>query len=178
MSNNTKGLIHLYCGDGKGKTTAAVGLTVRAVGRGQKVVFAQFMKGSETGETNVLCKLQNVIMIRNQKDFGFYQQMADAEKQEITQMHNDTLSQIEEFIKSGQCNVLILDEITYPYAWDLIDKQKVEKLFANKPETLEIVLTGRNPAPYFMEYADYISEIHAVRHPYENGVFAREGIEY
>lgn len=83
-----------------------------------------------------------------------------------------------DLVNEGECDLLVLDELTYPYDWNLISKEMVKELICRKPEALELVITGRNPAEFFLEHADYITEMKAIRHPYEKGVAAREGIEY
>ena len=173
-----QGLIHVYMGNGKGKTTAAIGLCIRAAGAGRRVAFVQFMKGRATSELNVLKQLENVTILRSEQDFGFYAQMSDSDQEEITEVHNQLLKDVTKLVNEGKCDLLILDELTYPYDWNLISKEKVEELICRKPETLEVVITGRNPAEFFLAHADYVTEMKAIRHPYEKGIVAREGIEY
>lgn len=173
-----KGMIQVYCGNGKGKTTAAIGLAIRAVGRGKKVIFAQFLKGTKTGELEVLKQLSNVTVIRNPKELGFLSRMNDLEKREVTEFHNQTLEKIQKILLEEMIDLLVLDELTYPYIWNLIDKEKVEALILQKPEKLEIVITGREPDSFFLEHADYITDMQCIRHPYQKGIKAREGIEY
>lgn len=173
-----KGMIQVYCGDGKGKTTAAIGLVIRAVGRGKKVIFVQFLKGTKTGELEVLKQLSNVTVIRNPKELGFLSRMNDLEKREVTEFHNQTLEKIQKILLEEMIDLLVLDELTYPYIWNLIDKEKVEALILQKPEKLEIVITGREPDSFFLEHADYITDMQCIRHPYQKGIKAREGIEY
>jgi len=178
MTNEKRiGLVHLYTGDGKGKTTAAIGLAVRAAGTGKKVVFTQFMKGRETGELNTLSKIDNIEIIRNDKDLGWYKRGDAQQAKAFSELHNKTLDRIEELIEKNECDVVILDEITYPYNYDLIDKDRLEKLILDKPKYLEIVLTGRNADVFFSDNADYITEMKKIRHPYDKGISAREGIE-
>ncbi len=171
-------MIQVYCGNGKGKTTAAIGLVIRAVGRGKKVIFAQFLKGTKTGELEVLKQLSNVTVIRNPKELGFLSRMNDLEKREVTEFHNQTLEKIQKILLEEMIDLLVLDELTYPYIWNLIDKEKVEALILQKPEKLEIVITGREPDSFFLEHADYITDMQCIRHPYQKGIKAREGIEY
>lgn len=196
-------MIHLYTGDGKGKTTAAVGQAVRAAGNGIRVYFAQFMKGNDTGEIHSLTKLPQVTILRSEKNFGFYSAMSEADKRELTAIHNKILDQLLEAVKTGESIVCILDEVTYPVNWNLLDQDKLRALLdMGKPEPkeeadghgasgknagrqeipdksfLEIVMTGRAPAEFLQEYADYYTEMRAVCHPYEKGIGARRGIEY
>ncbi|MCR5754640.1 MAG: cob(I)yrinic acid a,c-diamide adenosyltransferase [Acetatifactor sp.] len=174
-------MIHLYTGDGKGKTTAAIGLCVRALGRGKRVVFAQFMKSSDTGELNVLKELKNVRIMRSDKQFGFYNTLTDEEKKELKDIHNRILDEAFEDVTGGVCDLLVLDEVTYPLNWELLDRKRLEKIIVfakEEPQKLELVMTGRNPDKMLEDSADYLTRMECVKHPYEKGVSAREGIEY
>lgn len=176
------GMIHLYTGDGKGKTTAAVGLAVRAAGSGMKVCFSQFMKGNDTGELHSLERLPGVKILRSGKNYGFYSSMSETDKRELTDVHNEILDQLLKAVKSQECRVCILDEVTYPVNWGLLEPEKLKSLLelgkGQTEDSVEIVLTGRSPADFLLECADYITEMKAVRHPYEKGVRARKGIEF
>lgn len=170
-------MIHLYTGEGKGKTTAAVGQAVRAAGSGLHVIFAQFMKGGDTGELHCLNRLSNVIIRRSYREFGFFDTLSTEEKTELTRIHNGILDSLLAAAQKGACDVIILDEITYPVNWKLLEEDKLRKLLGYGKET-EIVLTGRSPADFLAESADYITEMKCIRHPYEKGIAARKGIEY
>lgn len=169
-------MIHLYTGDGKGKTTAAIGLAVRAAGCGMPVIFSQFMKGSDTGELHSLSGLKQIKILRSDRDFGFYKNMSASQKQELTQIHNELLDTLLQAVREKRCGMIILDEITYPVNYDLLDPGKLRLLLACAD--VEMVLTGRSPAPFLQEAADYITEMRCVRHPFDKGVAARRGIEY
>jgi len=182
-------MIHLYTGDGKGKTTAAIGLAVRAAGNGMNVIFSQFMKGNDTGELHALRQLTNVRILRSDRDFGFYRSMTEADKTALTAIHDQILDELISAAETGQAQILILDEITYPVQWNLLDADKLRRLLAcagghgtptATPQNFlpEIILTGRNPADFLTDAADYITEMRAVRHPFEKGVMARKGVEY
>ncbi len=178
MSEEKRGLIHLYTGDGKGKTTAAIGLAVRAAGAGMKVVFAQFMKGRDTSELKSLSSLEGVTIVRNDEDLGWFKKNDKEQADRYTQVHNNILDEIETFIMNGECDVLILDEVTYPYNYGIIDKERLQALIKDKPEELEIVLTGRNAPEFMTEAADYLTEMKCHKHPYQQGIQARYGIEF
>lgn len=175
-------MIHLYTGNGKGKTTAAIGLCIRTVGWDRQVCFAQFMKGNDTGELHVLQSLPEVTILRSEKNFGFYSSMSDSDKEELTEIHNCILDRILELVESGNCQLVILDEITYPVNWGLLDMEKLKQLLAfGKQEAdreTEIVLTGRSAQDLLVDMADYITDMGCVRHPYEKGTRARKGIEF
>ncbi len=169
-------MIHLYTGDGKGKTTAAIGLAVRAAGCGWNIIFAQFMKGNDTGELHGLANLPRVRICRSPIEFGFYGSMSDGDKAALREIHNRLLRELLAAAQSGTCGLIVLDEITYPVSWGLLDEELLKELLACKD--VELVLTGRNPADYLWESADYITQMQCARHPYEKGVQARRGIEY
>ncbi len=175
-------MIHLYTGQGKGKTTAAIGLCIRAAGRDFRVCFAQFMKGNDTGELHVLEKLEGVTVLRSSRDFGFYSSMTDADREELTDIHNRILDRLLEMAENGDCRMIVMDELTYPVKWGLLDTEKLKCLLEAGKEgssgEMEIVITGRDAADFLMDAADYITEMECVRHPYEKGVTAREGIEF
>ncbi|HJC22518.1 MAG TPA: cob(I)yrinic acid a,c-diamide adenosyltransferase [Candidatus Eisenbergiella merdavium] len=176
-----RGLIHLYTGEGKGKTTAAVGLAVRAAGAGKRVLFLQFMKGRDTGELHSLEKIPEISVLRSEKDFGFYFQMTDAQKEELTRVHNELLKQALSRTMDGEADVIVLDEVTYPLNWGLLDETLLRRLLNrtdDKPHFPEIVCTGRNPQEWLLDCADYVTRMECVRHPYERGIGAREGIEF
>ena len=178
MNTNNNGFIHLYHGDGKGKTTASVGLAVRAAGSGRTVIFMQFLKGSVSHEIDILKQIHGITVLRNTKDFGFLNTMTPEEISELTAMHNANLNTALSLVNAGQCNVLILDEICAAYEFNVIDKAQISSLIQNKPKHLELVLTGRNPDNLFIKHADYISEMKKERHPFDKNIMAREGIEY
>lgn len=168
------GYLHIYCGDGKGKTTASLGLAMRAAGAGMKVCFVQFMKGGETAELDTLKLIPNISVHRCNKEYGFLWNMSDSEKAEITVTHNELLATA---FNSG-ADLVVLDEFNFAYSSGLMDKVLAEKLILANKASCEIVLTGRDPAEIFIQEADYVSEICCVKHPYEKGVTARKGIEY
>lgn len=172
------GLMHVYCGDGKGKTTAAVGLAVRAVGTGKRVLFVQFMKGGKTGELQTFQMLSNVTVLRSDKKFPFYSQMTKEQKEKQTAIHNQILEKIEQALQQQIFEILILDEVTYPYQWGMVDRERLLRILDDAKERAEVICTGRNPEQELLDRADYITEMKCVRHPYEKGIAAREGIEY
>ncbi|MBO6301808.1 MAG: cob(I)yrinic acid a,c-diamide adenosyltransferase [Ruminiclostridium sp.] len=167
-------MLQIYCGEGKGKTTASVGLAVRMAGAGRKVAFVQFMKGGYTSELSSLEKISGIDIMRCDRDYGFFNTLSDTDKAELTACHNALL----EMAFSGGYNGVILDELNFAFGHSLMDCERAEKLILEAKDSIEVVITGRSPAEVFVEAADYISEIKCVRHPYQKGVSAREGIEY
>ena len=169
-------MIHIYCGDGKGKTTAALGLILRHVGAGGRAVLAQFLKSSPTGELTALARL-GVPVLRNDLPHGFFPSMTDETKTAVTAMHNATLTEAGRLARTNACTLLVLDELCAAYNLGLIDRALALALLDDHGEA-ELVLTGRDPAPEFVERADYVTEMKLVKHPYEKGVRARKGIEF
>ncbi|MBP3457989.1 MAG: cob(I)yrinic acid a,c-diamide adenosyltransferase [Lachnospiraceae bacterium] len=174
-----KGLIHLYHGDGKGKTTAAVGLCIRAAGNKKRVLFVQFMKDNSSGEITVLEKIPGIKIMHGNIPKGFYSKMADEEKKIFALEQEKLLEQVVEEIGSMKDGgLVVLDEITYAYSWKLILREKLEDLLVNKPEGIELVMTGRNPERLLVKSADYVTEMKCEKHPFEKGIRARRGIEF
>ncbi len=167
------GLVHLYWGDGKGKTTAAMGLALRALGTGRKVVIVQFLKGGQSGEIPLLRSLGAQIF-RGKAGMKFSFQMDEAEKAETRALQTEHLR------KALDCeaDLLVLDEACAAWQTGLVDRELLQKAVLEKPAGREVVLTGRLPPEWMREAADYITEMHCHRHPYERGVPAREGVEY
>lgn len=176
MSNNL-GLVHIYCGDGKGKTSASIGLSIRAAGHGLNVLILQLLKTQYTGELNILEKVPNIKVMRGKGVSEFSFNMTDEQKKICTDTHNQNLEKIIEDVKIGSIDLLILDEVIGAYNRELLDRALLINFIKAKPPHMELVLTGRNPAPELIELADYVSEIKKVKHPFDNGITARLGIE-
>lgn len=173
-----KGYVHIYCGDGKGKTSAAVGLAVRAAGRGLRVLIARFLKTEDSGEVPVLRGIPGICVVPCEKSFGFTFRMTAEQKEEASRYYRGQLADVCRQAASGQWDLLILDEILGAVGSGLVPEEQVLECLKERPEGLEVVLTGRNPSAALVELADYVSEIRAVKHPFEKGVGARKGIEY
>lgn len=175
---DNKGCVHIYCGDGKGKTTAAIGLAVRAAGRGRKVVIARFLKTDDSGEVPVLRAIPGVILLPCEKSFGFYFQMTEEQKEEAKEYYESLFVKALAVVKEEKADLLIMDEIMAACRCRLVEEAKVLAFLKDREEGLEVVLTGRDPSEEMMAAADYVSEIRKVKHPYDWGIGAREGIEY
>jgi len=174
-----QGLVHIYTGNGKGKTSAAVGLGIRACGRGFKVLMVQFLKGTETGEAITIEKLSPTFTIHRGKSTGkFTWQMSNEEKEYEKNVQNELLDYAREAVTSGEWQLVILDEIMAAIKSEMIKLADVVKLIKDKRQNVEIVLTGRNAPEELIELADYVSEIKEVKHPMKKGIAAREGIEF
>lgn len=167
-------MIHIYTGDGKGKTTAAIGLAVRMAGYDKKILFVQFLKGSYTGELKLLENTPNITVIRCDKNYGFFKSMTDADKDSIKKCHNENLAYAVSHM--NEFDMIVLDEIFAAVNYGLLDEETTKKIVESY--TGELVLTGRDPDEWFTDNADYISEIKKQKHPYDKGIMAREGVEY
>lgn len=172
-----QGLIHVYCGDGKGKTTASLGLAIRCAGRGFKVLIIQFLKNQDTGELHTLMKIPEITVLRGKKGYSFLIHMTDEQKKQCRIAHDENLQEGVNLCMSGQVDLLILDEVIAAYNYDMVARDLLLDFLRNKPAKLEVVLTGRDPAPELMELADYVSEVRKIKHPYDQGIKARIGIE-
>lgn len=173
------GLIHLYCGDGKGKTTAALGLALRWAGYSLPVILAQFQKTAFSGELAALKHLPAVTVLRVQDGLtGFSWQLSKEEIVTRTNSHNQLLAKAFQACENGGRCLLILDELTSAINCGLIDTEAAMNLIRTKPEETELVITGREPSEELCRLADYITKMHAIKHPMNRGVPAREGVEY
>lgn len=173
-----KGLIHVYTGDGKGKTTAAIGLLTRARGHGLQTALAQFLKGRDTGELRTLENLSDVIILRYDHDYGFFSSAGEHNKTEIIRLNNSILTEARRLATNGLCDLLVLDEICIAYNYGAVDRELADDLIYNKPAGLELVLTGRGAPQGFLDFADYVTEFICRKHPYSKGIAARAGIEF
>ena len=181
MQNEPKqqrlGLIHVYHGNGKGKTTAAVGLAIRAAGRGKQVLFAQFMKGGQTGELTIFAEIPNITILRKKTGAKFSFRMTEEEKEALRTAHLALWQEIMAHLQNQPSDLLVLDEMVGALAKGFFPEDLLREFLQNKPEALEVVLTGRNPAGFLLEAADYVTEMQEIKHPYQQGIPARIGIE-
>ena len=175
----SKAKIHVYCGDGKGKTTAAMGLSVRSVGRGWNVVLAQFLKGAGSGELKVLRTLPGYHIVEAPSaTCKFVFQMNDEEKAEcraqVQQHFRDTVAAVKEY----GAKLLVMDEVLDAVALGMLSDEELAQFLQERPDDLEVVMTGRAPTPCVEPLCDYITRMTKVRHPYDQGLNARIGVEF
>lgn len=170
-------MVHLYCGDGKGKTTAAAGLALRAAGNGLHVSFIQFMKGQTSGEITLLETLPQVDVIRAGDSEKFTYQM-DEHELELCRARNDGILKSVFTDTDDSFELIVLDEVINAAEYDLIDEALLKEQLLKWGRVKEIVITGRTPEKWMIEAADYVTDMEKIRHPFDTGTSARCGIEY
>lgn len=180
-----EGRFHIYAGDGKGKTTASVGLSIRAAGRGWRVLFVQFLKSGNSGELTMMEKIQDqglgqIKLVTGQKINKFTFRQTPEELAITKEACQERLEEALRAAKAGECDLLVLDEaLGAIHAGVLDEKILTDFIAANRPLTFELVVTGRDPSPALIELADYYSEVCARKHPYETiQLNARPGVEF
>jgi cob(I)alamin adenosyltransferase len=173
----TQGLIQVYTGDGKGKTTCALGLALRAVGQGFQVYMVQFMKGRDTGEARMAAdRLAPNMTLRTFGRPGLVNLRAPAA--EDLALIREAWDLARQVILAGEHDLVILDEINLALSFNLLPSEEVFQVLRNRPAWVEVVLTGRQAPPELVELADLVTEMRPVKHYYEAGVQARRGIEW
>ena len=175
------GLIHIYSGDGKGKTTAAFGLAVRFVAYGGKVAIFQFLKDASSGESVFLknLNLDSINIFASQKKLPFYWTANEEEKKEISEETQKLFDRAVQFAENKNIELLILDEVLDVINNKLIDEKNVLEICdLCKKNSIELVITGRNPSEILLQKCDYHSDIVLKKHPFYSGISARAGIEY
>src|ERR1700681_1597877 len=178
MADVRRGLIIVNTGPGKGKTTAAMGTPLRAVGNGMRVLMLQFLKGSwHYGELDAVKSFgDNFIM--KQMGRGFVKVGTEKPDPEDVKMVEEAWAEAEKAIISGEWDLVILDEINYAISYKMLDSAKVAEVLKHKPEMVHVILTGRNAHPAIVELADTVTEMRQIKHAYEKGVMAQRGIEH
>jgi len=174
-----KGFVHIYTGDGKGKTTAAVGLALRACGRGKRVLFYQFLKCEPSGEELALAGTNLPFTVRRAEGHvRFSWQMTAAERAEACARQGRHLAQARGELAAGMCDLMVLDEIVCAVENDFLPLADLEQFVRERPEGTELLLTGAGAGQRILALGDYVSVISKQKHPFDTGVAAREGIEF
>src|SRR3954451_14655416 len=178
MTDIRRGLIIVNTGPGKGKTTAAMGTALRAVGNGMKVLMLQFLKGSwHYGELDAVQAFDGKFVMK-QMGRGFVKVGGAETDPEDVRMVEEAWSEAEQAILSGEWDLVVLDEINYAISYGMLDPAKVVAALKTKPEMVHVILTGRNAHPTLVEVADTVTEMREVKHAYQKGIMAQRGIEY
>jgi len=168
------GLVHIYTGNGKGKTTAAFGLAVRMLGRGGKVLIIQFMKAPKAYGEQVKIEECGAVI----ESFGLPKFVHGEPTEEDIEAAKRALSRAREAASSGEWDLVILDEVCVALRFGMLEVEEVRELVRTKAEHTELVLTGRYCPEELFELADYVTEMREIKHPYQRGVIARKGVEY
>jgi cob(I)alamin adenosyltransferase len=175
-ATSTGGLVEIFTGEGKGKTSAALGAIIRALGHGLRVYIVFFMKGDfPYGEQKILCQFPDCTVER----FGFQEFVDPAHvKPKEKEEARKALEAARKAMLSQKYDVVILDEVNVAAAWKLIDVDSVVKLIHEKPEKVELILTGRYADPKLIKLADLVTDMVKVKHPFDKGILSRKGFEY
>ena len=169
------GLIQVYTGDGKGKTTAALGLALRAAGRNMKVLIVQFMKKWDYGELHSVKLIPNITLETfGTKEFVYKGKAKKIDYEEAEKAFSFGVKGM----KSGNYDIVIFDELNMALYYELLDLKEVVEKLKGKPDNVEVVITGRKAPEEIIEIADLVTEMEEIKHPYQKGIEARRGIEY
>ena len=171
------GCVHIYCGNGNGKTTCGMGLCVRAAGYGYRVLIYQFMKDNTTSERKAMEKIPGITFVPGLKEEKFSFQMTQEEKEARKRFYKEKFREVTEKAEKENYDVLFLDEVIYTIRAGLFEEQILVEWLKQKPEHLEVILTGQDPGEELLLCADYVSELKKIRHPFDRGLGARDGIE-
>lgn len=169
---------HIYYGDGKGKTTAAIGLAVRAAGSKMKVLFVQFLKTEFSGERHILSHTENVTLTFCPLELKFTFDMDDKEKAQAAKIFKGIFDNSVTTALTEKYDMVVLDEVFEAINAHMLSESEVYEFITNAPSSMEIVMTGHNPPQKFMDCADYITEFKKIKHPYDRGITGRIGIEF
>ncbi|MGB3210056.1 MAG: cob(I)yrinic acid a,c-diamide adenosyltransferase [Desulforhopalus sp.] len=169
-----KSYVHVYTGEGKGKTTAALGLAIRAAGAGHKVFLAQFVKGGNYSELKALKRFEDLITV---EQFGLGRFINGKPSESDINAARSGLKKMKDILTSGDYKVVIMDEANIALHYNLFSVEELLDLIACRAEETELIITGRKASPEILEKADLVTEMKAVKHYYKEGVKARIGIE-
>ena len=169
-------MIHLYYGNGKGKTTAAMGLALRCAGSGGRVLIFQFLKDNSSSERNALCNIDGIEIINGKSCEKFVFNMSESEKAQASQYYCTMLDEV--FENAKEYDMLILDEVMTAVTCGLIEESCLIKQLKKHKDDAEIVMTGGTPSEKVIQICDYVTHMQKIKHPFDNGTVARKGVEY
>ena len=172
------GLFHIYTGDGKGKTSAALGLLLRASGYGMKILYCQFLKSGDSGEHKALTALDNVTVLFSKSIKGFIRNMQPHEQEIVRQEQQQLFKKVESLVAEQGYDLVVLDEIINALNMEILSEQEVADFIIKRGNNVELVFTGQNAPAKLINQADYVSNIVKIKHPYDSGIEMRGGIEY
>lgn len=172
-----KGCVHIYHGDGKGKTTCGIGLCIRGAGAGLKVLIAQFLKDNSSSERKILETIPGIYLAQGPSKVRFTFSMSPGELEETGRQYREMFREIVEAACAQEYDMVFLDEILHLIHKDMIPESQVLDFLDHRPEGMEVILTGYYPSSELLSRADYVSHIVKEKHPYDKGLTARLGIE-
>lgn len=179
MQRLEEGFVQIYTGNGKGKTTAAVGQGIRSCGDGLKVYMVQFLKGGDTGELHSLKKLEpDFKVFRFERPRGFFWTLSDEEKKELKVDIDKAFDFCKNVFENRECDLLIMDEIMGVITNKLLTVDEIVKFIKSKPKSMELIMTGRDVPDEIIAEADLVTEMREIKHYFSKGVHARRGIEF
>ncbi len=177
-TSSRRGIVLINTGPGKGKTTAALGTALRAVGNGMRVLMLQFLKGSwHYGELDAVQPFGDNFVLK-QMGRGFVKVGGAETDPEDIRLVQEAWAEARAAIESGDWDLVVLDEINYAIGYNMLDPESVAETLRNRPEMVNVILTGRNAHPLLVELADTVTEMREVKHAYQKGILAQRGIEY
>jgi len=176
LKDKFRGRVQIYTGNGKGKTTAALGLALRAAGHGFKTHIGQFLKGQVYGELAAAKKLSPLLKIEQYGRKGFYHVTEDPDQDDIRRARNGLKKSLKAML-SKDFRIVVLDEINVAVYFKLLEEKEILDFIDQKPKSVELILTGRYAPPSFIDKADLVTEMKEIKHYFQNGVKARKGIE-
>lgn len=177
MKEERFGAVHIYCGDGKGKTTCGMGLCLRAAGAGRRVLIYQFMKDNASSERQILKTIPGITLLDGFPDEKFSFQMTGEEKAQRRAYYGEKLQEVFA-MAAASYDLLFLDEVIYTVREGLLQEKLLLDCLDKKREELEVVMTGQDPDEELLRRADYVTKMQKIRHPYDRGLCGRKGIEY
>jgi len=175
-----RGLVQIYTGEGKGKTTAALGLALRAIGQGLRVYFVQFLKpqSASSGEMKSAARWGADFRLVRLADDSFLNPISASLRAKTRRLYAEELDHIQHLMQEGSYNLFVLDEVLNALHLGLIEEGRIERLIYERPSSIELIFTGQPLPKKLIPLADLISEIKVIKHPYDQGIKARPGIEY
>ena len=171
-------MLQIYYGNGKGKTTACIGAAVRAAGHNYKVLIAQFLKCENSGERKVLSKIDNITLLPCPVKMDFVFNLSESQKAQISKLCMDIFNTAVNTALTQKYDMVIFDELLTAIDLNIMPESEVYSLLTNAPHNIEIICTGNNATEKIIEIADYVSKVVKIKHPYDNGIEARSGIEF
>lgn len=170
-------MIIVNTGEGKGKTTAAIGASIRMAGHNRQVLFSQFLKDNTSGECQILAQIAQIELLLPKRSFGFTFQMDESTRREAKEFYSNYFEAVVKESETGDYAMVVLDEIIGAINTNMVDERTVLNFLQRNKDKFEIILTGRAPSEELQKMADYVTDMKKIKHPFDLGIATREGIE-